>query len=306
MKIINFLRDVLINGNTNRFWQFLNKTPLMIPVSWLRRLQYASLNKTRSQALQNLELSPDLTEPIQNLRAHGYASVSHLLSKSDIEKIETYISEKQKRSQEIRGTQLVTSKDFWIRLSDDDLAAGLTTSNPLVNISLNENILKIVAHYLGQIPFLEYVLMTLSVPSKKPLQSSQLWHLDRDNDRMLKFFIYLTDVVDIGDGPFTFVPAEESKKVKNSFVLRHLPDQQVFKTISEKKITQMRGKKWTAFICDTSRCYHMGSRLHEGHERLMLTSLYIALPSVYPSQGQAKIKIDSQVSSLQKMAISAH
>lgn len=300
------LNAIFIQGQTQRIWQIANKTPLIALVSWTRRLFYQNIERNRVLAFRQIsgETSHEVKQALDHLEKYGYTAVNNLIQPEDLKRIDQFIEEKKKKAQEIQAAQVVKTKDFWVRLSDDDLSKGLTTENPLVRISLEENILQLAGHYLGQIPFLEYVLLTMSLPSKKPLQSSQLWHLDRDNDRMLKFFIYFSDVDEIGDGPFTFIPADESKKVKNSFVLKHLPDDQVFNTIDPKCVTQMYGKKWTAFVCDTSRCYHMGSRLNEGHERLMTTSLYIALPSIYPSQGKTLIQATTPLTPIQKIAIS--
>ena len=61
-------------------------------------------------------------------------------------------------------------------------------------------------------PQLSDVLLTLSQPTEnKPLSYSQLWHLDHDDKRVCKLFIYLTDVRDTKDGPLTFIPAPSSK-----------------------------------------------------------------------------------------------
>jgi hypothetical protein len=37
------------------------------------------------------------------------------------------------------------------------------------------------------------------------------------------------------------------------------------------------------FMVDTARCLHMGSRLSEGHQRLLYTATFTSVPSMYPS-----------------------
>ena len=45
---------------------------------------------------------------------------------------------------------------------------------------------------------------------------------------------------------------------------------------------EMRGPAFTTFLCETSRCLHMGSRLAPGHSRLMYTATYVPAPMAYP------------------------
>lgn len=304
-RALKAFRSIFLEGQWNRLWQIVNKTSLIHTTAFFYRLTHWNVFQNRVKVLKSQTLPPDVQKTFEDLQSQGYARVDHLLNKSDFDAIEKYLAEKKSQQEKIQNSQVVKTKDFWVRLSDEDLSKGLTTNNPLVHISLSEKILQLASRYLGQAAFLEYVLLTLSLPSNKPLQASQLWHRDHDNHRMLKMFIYLTDVLEDGDGPFTFFSAPLSEKVPNSFIPRHLPDQAVYPHIGEKNLIQMKGRKWTAFVCDTSRCYHMGSRLQPGHERLMLTSLFIALPSPYPTYGQNKIQATTSLSSLQKKAIEA-
>ncbi|MFZ4405004.1 MAG: hypothetical protein ACOYOK_12945, partial [Pseudobdellovibrionaceae bacterium] len=67
---------------------------------------------------------------------------------------------------------------------------------------------------------------------------------------------------------------------------------------------QMIKPKLSCFVVDTSKCYHMGSRLQKEHKRLLYTALYIGLPSVYPWGGQEKYTlVNSSLTPLQTMAL---
>jgi hypothetical protein len=302
-KALVFLKDVFINHNFRRFWLYVNKTPMQRMMAGFRRLIFRNIEKQRAQQFQNYaSLNEDIRSACEKLKTDGYVNIDNLFSERDLLEIDKYVQSKKEQTEEIKKNQIPTKKDFWIRLSDNE-KNELTTENPFIKISLKENILSLVGLYFGQIPLLEYALLTLSQPSKPPYKVSQLWHLDKDNDRMLKMFIYFTDVLENGDGPFTFFSKEDSKKIKNSFAMKHLEDHLVYSMVDSKKIIQIKGRKWTAFLCDTSKCYHMGSRLDEGHERIMLTSLYVALPSVYPNGGKTKIKKIGQMSKLQEISI---
>ena len=296
------LKNILVEGNTHRIWQIANKSPLTHVFAWAGRQLDSGTFKRRKDALPK-NTDPKIQALQKELEQNGYVSVNSILSSALIQEVDTHVQNLHRKSKELESKQVVHTKDFWNRLSDEDLKGGLTTSHPFVKISLQQEILQLVGNYLGHAPWLEYVLLTQSLPSKKPLRSSQLWHRDHDNDRMAKMFIYFTDVNNDDDGPFTFFPRPPSEKIKNSFFDKHLSDAEVSQYIPIDSCTKMTGAKWTAFICDTSKCYHMGSRMAEGHERLMLTSLYITLPAPYPTSGKGKIGITTELSPLQRIAI---
>jgi hypothetical protein len=179
----------------------------------------------------------------------------------------------------------------------------MTTDHPLVQLSLKEEILKVIAAYLGQAPFLEYILLTYSLPSKQPLKSSQLWHHDHDNHKMVKLFFYLSDVNSVEDGPFTLLPKEANSKIPNSFFPKHLSDKAIESTYSLHNAVQIKGLKFSAFLVDTSVCYHMGSRVAEGHSRLMSTSLYVTLPKAFWGPVKGFVTVTKPLSDLQMAAI---
>ena len=112
----------------------------------------------------------------------------------------------------------------------------LPDTNPLIQFALQETVLQIAAEYFGSTPSITYSILTLSKGTAGPLKSSQLWHLDHDDTRVLKLFVYLTDVTDVESGPFTLLGAQDSKKVSNSFFENHLSDDQVFRKFSKEKM----------------------------------------------------------------------
>ena len=296
-------KNIFIDGNFHRIWQILTKSPLIHVLAWAHRLRSPGIYSARKKLFQALHLSQQQTETLNLLKNQGYARVDHLFSDKDFQVLNDYLSEKQKALEQAKTQQLVQTKDFWVRLSDSDLAQGMTTEHPLVALSLKKDLLEIVTSYLGSAPFFEYVLLTHSTPSKSPLKSSQLWHQDHDNDRMIKFFVYLSDVNSIEDGPFTLLPKTANEKIKNSFFPKHLSDEAVEKDYSLAQKVEIKGQKFSAFLVDTSKCYHMGSRVLEGHSRLMSTSLFVTLPKAYWGPVKGFVKPTRVLSELEKFAV---
>jgi hypothetical protein len=145
-------------------------------------------------------------------------------------------------------------------------------------------------------------LLTLSKSTGKDLSYSQLWHRDHDDTRVIKFFVYLTDVEDADDGPFTFIPRPQSDKL--GFQLRsHLTDAEMATRIPLNAISQMKAPRLSAFMVDTARCLHMGSRLSPGHERLLYTATFISIPRLYPEPSPS-FRLTGKESSLLKCLLS--
>lgn len=301
-RALKALNAIILKGNTYRIWQVINKSPLIDTVAQVKSWSLkSSLTKRVQLAIKNPTTNPDL---LTQLQQNGYVDISKILSAELLNELDQYVSPKMQRSDSVAKEQVVHTKDFWIRLSDED-HQNMNTQNPLVKTALQEPVLKLIASYLGQAPFLEYVLLTLSQHTPGPLKSSQLWHHDHDNNNMVKMFIYLTDCVENEDGPFTLLPKKSSQKIKNAFFHKHLKDDEVYSQVDESNVIKMRGKKLTSFICDTHQCYHMGSRLSSGHHRLLFTALFIGLPSAYPDKDKKKITIasDSKLTPLQLAAV---
>ena len=254
--------------------------------------------------VQSLKLSMQETTVLSNLKIKGFSEIN--LDPKLLAELELYSLDKIPRAEKIKVQSSAKTKDFLIRLSDEDLVNhNLTTESPMVQLALSESLLKVAATYLKHAPFLAYVIIALSIFREEDPKSSQLWHKDYDDTVVLKLFVYLTDVNSTADGPFTFVDAVGSAQVNNSFINRHLADKEFKRYVADADLIQMIKPKLSCLLVDTSRCYHMGSRLAPGHQRLMLTALYTSLPSNYPNGGVEHIEINPafQPSPLQRAAL---
>jgi hypothetical protein len=220
--------------------------------------------------------------PAEHLRHKGWAAITELADPVLLEALRQEASARVTRADELARTQSLTHKSFWVRLLDEDLVDGCFASDNLfVRFAMQSGIVDLVTRYLGELPMLVDVLLTLSRDSEAELAYSQLWHKDYDDTRTLKVFVYLTDVRDRRDGPFTFLPKGASRRI--GMTLRsHLADDRVFARVERSEIREMYGAALTTFICETSQCLHMGSRVARGHSRLMYTATYIPAPIAYP------------------------
>ena len=187
------------------------------------------------------------------------------------------------RLDELAGKQQLGHKSFWVSLLDEDLVDGaFATDHPFVRYALQPAALRIIGDFMHELPQLSDVLLTLSRPTEnQPLSYSQLWHLDHDDKRVCKLFIYLTDVRDTADGPLTFIPAPESKPFRNT-LKSHMSDDKVFSRVDRSAVKEMVAPRLSSFIVNTARCLHMGSRILSDRTRLLYTATYIQPPRIYP------------------------
>ena len=238
------------------------------------------------------------------LRSSGYCLVSDLVDPNLLESLSDAGLTKFKRAHEVGLLQQVNAKDFWVRLLDEDMQSGmLPLENPFVAIALQPELVSVVAAAMGEVPRLDYVLLTLSLNTNKELSYSQLWHRDHDDTKVIKLFFYLTDVLSPEDGPFTFIPKQASDKL--GFRLKsHLSDDQIDRWISKTAVTAMYGSRLSAFMVETSRCLHMGSRVAPGHERLLYTATYFSAPRLYP-EPPPRFLLDGEESPLLRLLLTA-
>jgi hypothetical protein len=175
-----------------------------------------------------------------------------------------------------------SKRSFLLNLLDDD---DLRANPNLVDFALSDPLFSIVTNYLGTIPSLAGVNLLYSVPRLTPDEhiSSQLFHRDPEGLTQAKVFLNIFDVDD-ADGPFTFIPANQSERIVPAILRQRRQagarsgvryhDQEVKAQGGLDAVVRLTGPTGTAAITDTSRCLHAGSRLQPGRFRLCLFVQY--------------------------------
>jgi hypothetical protein len=180
---------------------------------------------------------------------------------------------------ESRGT---LAKRQFLRniLMDDDLRRH----PELVDFVLSDKALGIASSYLGTVPYLNRIDLLYSTPREgEDLIKSQLFHVDPEGLTQVKFFINVFDVGE-AEGPFTFIPADESARILRDIRRlrreRGVPhvgrytDEEVDAVGGTRSIVSLKGPRGTGVAIDTSRCLHLGSRVAPGAFRLVLYVQY--------------------------------
>jgi hypothetical protein len=187
---------------------------------------------------------------------------------------------------ERKQQKFLKRKDKVLRnlLNDTDLRR-----NPvLVDFALSDSVLGMATRYLGAVPYLCRVDIVYSLPrSAEDNIASQLFHVDPEGLTQVKFFIHLYDV-DEPEGPFTFIPADETTRILAAVrALRRQQgkphsgrylDDEIAAVAGNDSIVRLKGPTGGGIAIDTSRCLHMGSRVQPGAFRLCLYLQYCTTP----------------------------
>jgi hypothetical protein len=260
----------------------VNRSPVAPAIKTVLRARHRGAVGERRRLLSELRADPRTLEAGAALARDGHASFDSIVDPAVLTALDEAGRAKLARADDAQRAQQSGHKAFWTRLLDEDKLDGrLPTDNPFVRFALQPNVLAAVGRALGELPQLDDVLLTLSRPTDAPLSYSQLWHLDHDDVRTIKVFVYLTDVADLGDGPFTFLPGPASDRFGFS-VKSHRRDDAILRRARPEEIVSVTAPRLSTFAVETSRCLHMGSRVKPGHSRLLYTASYISVPRLFP------------------------
>jgi hypothetical protein len=150
----------------------------------------------------------------------------------------------------------------------------------LMEFALSAPMLEIVCGYYGMVPQLKEIGIWLTPPQTDQF-SSQLYHLDKPESRLLKLFLNVeSNTEDVG--PLTLLPANVSKNVRQNTSYEaiyfrgdgRLSDEQVFCHCTPADQVVLAGNAGTGGFADTSNCFHYGSRCRSG-ERKMVTVAFM-------------------------------
>tara|TARA_B100000242_G_C43015892_1_gene472369 strand:- start:28 stop:819 length:792 start_codon:yes stop_codon:yes gene_type:complete len=246
----------------NAYTNFLYQNTLIFVTVKLKLVIFNFYDLFRKRKLLNL------SEDEKELKRNGY-----LLSnfKINISKLNSFIEEKFKSN--------ISGKNHWTRkdLSPEDFEELLDLLNKDNPFS------KYVYSYFGFRPIMESAELLNSI-TKKDFKKSQLIHKDYDSNKMLKFFIYLSDVNDIDSGPLTIV---KNNKLLTFFYPIHKSLKWEKENIRKKniKFKEVYGPEGTNFFLDTSRNFHVGSRCLNNKTR---KCLIISFRSKFRIRGNGK------------------
>ena len=151
----------------------------------------------------------------------------------------------------------------------------------LLALALDPAMVAMASAYLGVLPVLTDLDYFMSVPSPPPWKKSQLWHCDDDSPRQLKIFVYCDDVNE-DNGPFEMIGAGASTSARSALGYRYagrryrVTDAEMDEHVPREQQLSVTGGHGSAFVVDTARCFHKGSRIVKTSKyRMVAVALYV-------------------------------
>lgn len=175
------------------------------------------------------------------------------------------------------GLRVRAGKEFVVRLHSYGVDLDLTDS--WFHACGSHRMLDVANSYLGMWSKLEYVDMWYSVPQPESADriSSQRWHRDFNDRRLVKVFLYLVDV-DEQTGPFQYAAGSApGGPYGDAWPWRPLgenypPENELEQRIPEDAVRTFTGPKGTLLFCNTAG-FHRGG-FATGRPRVLATATY--------------------------------
>lgn len=138
------------------------------------------------------------------------------------------------------------------------------TSNQLMEYpslflwGLEERLLNIVENYLG-LPVAYYGLYMRRDLANGVLRRTRLWHLDKEDRRMVKIIIYLKDV-NHDKGPFQYIPKSLTHTISRLLKYNYgtIKDQEMERVVPPSQWKTCVGPAGTVLLIDPASIFHRG------------------------------------------------
>lgn len=92
-------------------------------------------------------------------------------------------------------------------------------------------------------------------------RGSRKWHQDAEDRRVLRVLVYLSDVLDEGDGPFEYLPPAlglDGRSFVGSSTPGMMTDEEVRRVVSPDQWCHVLGPRHTVILASTDRLFHRG------------------------------------------------
>jgi hypothetical protein len=271
------------------------------PLRFVRKatLELSNPGAGRERAKVGANVTANMPATIQQrvaeLKTTGYADAGDELDAKLLAELDQTAT-----SRLTNGYQGTKIRSFFTKYTDDN---DLDSNSIFVRFALQPSVQKLVCSYFdNKVPYLAEVSLILSHSNGyEQWTDSQLWHLDRSDSKTILLWVYLSDVNTDEEGPFTYLPVDASRKVKNTFFPTRVSDEAVVAAGLGAETKKVYGPRLKSFYIDTARCYHLGSRLKGDAKRFVYLATFITHKPLYPLDNG--IKLSGSVSEAEQLML---
>lgn len=239
---------------------------------------------------KDISLSPLQERILADLREKGYCMVhvDEIFGEGYYEKnlkpIAAKVKEKlSKDMQDGSGDRFKRGKDFVARFYDEKTPVSF--DDKINELVLDDFFYDLAVKHLGTHPRITNIDYWLNIPKQDAPKSSQKWHRDYEDLKLLKVFLYLGDVTP-ESGPLSYVESSQytgkfgdlfPRKFPNGVVVEEEDINAQFKNNEQKTFTLKDG---TLVFADTSGLHKGGHCTRD--ERFLYTFTYTSFAGISP------------------------
>ena len=154
----------------------------------------------------------------------------------------------------------------------------LINSPEILPFVFNDYMIQIATSYLKCYPAIGTLNFRKSYVTGLPEDGVQLFHIDPNSPRFLKFFIYLNDVDENG-GPFQIVEGSHEELYSNRYDKHRWSLKDIEDTYGKDKVKSLTASMGDMIVA-TTNCFHRG-KPPINSERTMLTLNYVIHPEEF-------------------------
>jgi len=242
----------------------------------------ANLEKFSRLYLQRKEKYPEYS-PINDaiavayeIEEKGYAKVENFLSLEVIDAIDRKTQEILNDSDHPYNQGKISQTDAKNSKPYIQVLQPLVSVPEIHDFVFNDFIIDIAGAYLDCFPGFGTCNLRKSFVNNLPEEGTQLYHVDPNSPRFLKFFVYLNDV-DMDGGPFCYVEGSHKKKFEvngtNWNTQYRWPTDPINQMYGEENVKYLTAKKGDLLVADTNG-WHRGIK-PKSNDRTMLTLDYV-------------------------------
>ena len=192
------------------------------------------------------------------------------------------------------------------------LAERIGAGSAILRLALAPEVLRIVSDYIGTLPVIENVMLLFS-PNEQNLDgTSQFHHLDGQDVRTVQLFVTLEDVTE-DNGPLTAVSAGVSESIaravsyRKNEITKRIPDEVVAEHAgAPSDLHVLTGPRGSAWLVDTDRCFHYGSRAGTRPRRILVLQYYSPFAFVLPRHWSAALPLAHRAGELATSDLERH
>lgn len=220
-------------------------------------------------------LSPCDLEIVNSLEQEGIFVTS--LEKLQIPLTCKLIQASQTLLPKILAASPSNPKDYLIKVPPDQLMEY----PQLFHWGLEERLLNIVENYLA-LPVAYHGLYFRRDLANKIQRRTRLWHLDKEDYRMVKIILYLNDVGDNG-GCFQYIPKTLTHSIRRRLNYNYgaIKDQVMEQVVPQEHWKSCPGSSGTVLFIDSAHIFHRG-QVPIGSDRLSIFFDYTSRFPKYP------------------------